>query len=100
MLTMSTVRRRRGRIGRDYAAYFARPYAAARTSVLVLAEILRERHAALRQVRDGVEPRIHRSRAYAVVRAWATVIQRDLQIATVVGDMMAGRPAISTTFLA
>jgi hypothetical protein len=100
MLTMSTVRRRRGRIGRDYAAYFARPYAAARTSVLVLAEILRERHAALRQVRDGVEPRIHRSRAYAVVRAWATVIQRDLQIATVVGDMMAGRPVIYTTFLA
>jgi hypothetical protein len=37
---------------------------------------------------------------YAVVRAWATVIQRDLQIATVVGDMMAGRPVIYTTFLA
>src|SRR3954454_19524339 len=37
---------------------------------------------------------------YAVVRAWATVIQRDLQIATVVGDMMAGRPVVYTTFLA
>jgi uncharacterized membrane protein YvlD (DUF360 family) len=100
MLTMSTVRRRRGPIGRDYAAYFARPYAAARTGALVVGELLRERHAALRQVRDDVEPRIPRSRMYAVVRAWATVIQRDLQIATVVGDMMAGRPVIYTTFLA
>jgi hypothetical protein len=100
MLTMSTVRRRRGPIGRDYAAYFARPYAAARTSALVLGELLRERHSALRQARDDVEPRVHRSRMYAVVRAWATVIQRDLQVATVVGDMMAGRSVIYTTFLA
>src|SRR3954454_22313196 len=100
MLTMSTVRSRRGPIGRDYAAYFARPYAAARTGALVVAELLRERHAAVRQARDDVQPRIHRSRMYAVVRAWATVIQRDLQIATVVGDMMAGRPVIYTTFLA
>jgi uncharacterized membrane protein YvlD (DUF360 family) len=100
MLTMSTVRTRRGPIGRDYASYFARPYAAARTFALVIGELLRERHAALRQARDDVEPRIPRSRTYAVVRAWATVIQRDLQIATVVGDMMAGRPVIYTTFLA
>jgi uncharacterized membrane protein YvlD (DUF360 family) len=101
MLTMSTVRRPgRGRIGRDYAAYFARPYAAVRTAVLVAGEIARERRAAARQVRDDVHPRIARSRTYAVIRAWATVIQRDLQIATVVGDMMAGRPVIYTTFLA
>ncbi len=101
MLTMSTVRRPgRGRIGRDYAAYFARPYAAVRTAALVVGEIARERRAAARQVRDDVQPRIARSRTYAVVRAWATVIQRDLQIATVVGDMMAGRPVVYTTFLA
>jgi hypothetical protein len=100
MLTISTVRRRRGPIGRDYLSYFARPYDAARTFALVIGELLRERHAALRQVRDDVEPRIPRWRTYAVVRAWATVIQRDLQIATVVGDMMAGRPVIYTMFLA
>ena len=34
------------------------------------------------------------------MRAWATVIQLDLQVAAVVGDMIAGRPAIYTTFLA
>jgi hypothetical protein len=34
------------------------------------------------------------------MRAWATVIQLDLQVAAVVGDMLAGRPAVYTTFLA
>jgi uncharacterized membrane protein YvlD (DUF360 family) len=100
MLTMSTALLRRRPIGRDYAAYFARPYAVARTFVLALGEIGRERLAARDQRRADVHPRIHRSRTYALVRAWATIVQRDLQVAAVVGDMMAGRPVIYTTFLA
>jgi uncharacterized membrane protein YvlD (DUF360 family) len=100
MLTMSTALRRRRPIGRDYAAYFARPYAAARTLVLALADIARERRAARSQVRDDVRPRMARDRSYALVRAWATVVQRDLQVATVVGDLLAGRPVVYTTFLA
>src|SRR4051794_28505980 len=100
MLTMSTVLERRRPIGRDYAAYFARPYAAVHTFVLALADIGRERRAALDQERSDVRPRMKRSRKYALVRAWATVIQRDLQVAAVVGDMLAGRPVVYTTFLA
>lgn len=100
MLTMSTALRRRRPIGKDYAAYFGRPYAAARTLVLSLAEIGRERRAARSQVRDDVRPRIHRSRGYVFARAWGTVVQRDLQVATVIGDVLSGRPVIYTTFLA
>jgi uncharacterized membrane protein YvlD (DUF360 family) len=100
MLTMSTALRRRRPIGKDYAAYFARPYAAARTLVLSLADIARERRAARSQVRDDVRPRIHRGRSYVFARAWGTVVQRDLQVATVIGDVLAGRPVIYTTFLA
>ncbi len=100
MLTMSTALHRRRPIGRDYTAYFARPYAVARTFVLVLAEVVRERRAARAQVRDDVRPRIARSRSYAFVRAWGTIVQRDLQVAAVVGDVLAGRPTIYTTFLA
>ena len=100
MLTMSTALRRRRPIGKDYAAYFAQPYAAARTLVLALADIARERRAARSQVRDDVRPRIERSRSYAFARAWGTVVQRDLQVATVVGDVLAGRPVVYTTFLA
>lgn len=100
MLTMSTALRRRRPIGRDYTAYFSRPYAVARTFVLVVADMARERRAARNQVRDDVRPRISRSRAYAAVRAWGTVVQRDLQVASVVGDILAGRPVVYTTFLA
>ena len=100
MLTMSTALRRRRPIGRDYAAYFARPSAVARTLVLALADVARERRAARSQVRDDVRPRIARGRSYALVRAWGTVVQRDLQVASVVGDVLAGRPVVYTTFLA
>jgi uncharacterized membrane protein YvlD (DUF360 family) len=100
MLTMSTVLTRRRPIGRDYSAYFARPYAVAKTLAAVVAEIARERHAQAEQRRRDVQPRISRSREYAVMRAFATVIQLDLQIAAVVGDMLAGRPMVYTTFLA
>jgi uncharacterized membrane protein YvlD (DUF360 family) len=100
MLTMSTALRRRRPIGKDYAAYFARPYAAARTLVLSLADIGRERRAARSQVRDDVRPRIHRGLSYVFARAWGTVVQRDLQVATVTGDVLCGRPVIYTTFLA
>jgi hypothetical protein len=100
MLTMSTVLSRRRPIGRDYSAYFARPYAVAKTLTAIVAEVARERHAQARQRRRDVQPRIHRSRQYAVLRAFATVIQLDLQVAAVVGDMLAGRPVVYTTFLA
>jgi uncharacterized membrane protein YvlD (DUF360 family) len=100
MLTMSTALHRRRPIGRDYAAYFARPYAVSKTIVLVLLDVIRERRAARAQVRHDVRPRIGRPRAYALIRAWATVVQRDLQVAAVVGDILAGRPTIYTTFLA
>ena len=34
------------------------------------------------------------------MRAWATVIQRDLQVDSLIADMYAGRPVVYTTFLA
>ncbi len=45
-------------------------------------------------------PRIHRGFSYALVRAFATVVQRDLLVAAVTGDLLAGRPVVYTTFLA
>jgi uncharacterized membrane protein YvlD (DUF360 family) len=101
LLTMSTVLDRgRGRIGQDYFAFFARPYNVARTLLLGLADMAQERYFAAQQLRRDVRPRIHRPRSYALVRAWATVIQRDLQVETIIGDLYAGRPVAYTTFLA
>jgi uncharacterized membrane protein YvlD (DUF360 family) len=102
LLTMSTVldRNRPGRIGQDYFAYFANPYSVTRTIALVIADIIQERHFAGQQRRRDVRPRIHRDRKYAIVRAWGTVVQTDLQVQAVIADMYAGRPVGYSTFLA
>jgi uncharacterized membrane protein YvlD (DUF360 family) len=102
LLTMSTALRRdrHGRIGQDYFAYFANPYNVTRTLVLVTREVVSELWSASRQRRLDIQPRIHRSASYALIRAWATVIQRDLQVDSLIADMYAGRPVAYTTFLA
>jgi uncharacterized membrane protein YvlD (DUF360 family) len=102
MLTMSTVldRGRHGRLGQDYFAYFASPYGVALTLLRSLGEVVAERFAAVEQRRRDVQPRIKRGVSYAFVRAFATVVQLDLQVAAVTADVLAGRPVVYTTFLA
>lgn len=102
LLTMSTVlkRDRPGRIGQDYFAYFANPYNVTRTLALVIREVASELWSAAQQRRLDVQPRIERGFTYALMRAWATVIQRDLQVEAVIADIYAGRPVTYTTFLA
>ncbi len=102
LLTMSTVldRSRPGRIGQDYFGYFANPYSVTRTVLLALADIGQELRFAAQQRRRDVLPRIHRDFKYALVRAWGTVVQRDLQVSAVIADIYAGRPVGYTTFLA
>jgi uncharacterized membrane protein YvlD (DUF360 family) len=102
LLTMSTVldRDRPGRIGQDYFAYFANPYNVTRTIALAIADIAQERRFAAQQRRQDVRPRIERDRKYALVRAWGTVVQTDLQVQAVIADLYAGRPVGYSTFLA
>src|SRR5262249_44426930 len=59
-----------------------------------------ELYFAAQQRRSDVRPRIKRGFKYALVRAWGTVVQRDLQVAAVISDLYAGRPVGYTTFLA
>jgi uncharacterized membrane protein YvlD (DUF360 family) len=101
LLTMSTILRRdrKGSLGQDYFTYFANPYNVSRTILLSVADVCIELWYAAQQRRRDIEPRIRRTLSYAPVRAWATVVQRDLQVAAVIGDMFAGRPVVYTTFL-
>ena len=101
LLTMSTVLKkdREGRIGQDYYTYFANPYNLIRTIMLTLHEIGIELWQAHQQKRLNIRPRVHRGFTYALLRAWTTVIQRDLQAEAIIGDIMAGRPVGYTTFL-
>jgi len=102
LLTMSTVldRNRPGRIGQDYFAYFANPYNVTRTIALTIGDIVQERRFAVQQRRQDVRPRIERDRKYALVRAWGTIVQTDLQVQAVIADIYAGRPVGYSTFLA
>jgi uncharacterized membrane protein YvlD (DUF360 family) len=102
LLTMSTVldRHRPGRIGQDYFAYFANPYNVTRTVALAVGDIAQELFFAAQQRRRDIRPRIKRTFSYAFMRAWGTVVQRDLQVSAVIGDVYAGRPVGYTTFLA
>src|SRR5215217_2154617 len=101
LLTMSTVlkRARPGRIGQDYFTYFANPYNVARTLILFVGEVVSEWWSAAEQRRRDVMPRVPRPFPYPLVRAWTTVIQRDLQVQALIGDLYAGRPVAYTTFL-
>jgi len=101
-LTMSTVLKgdRPGRVGEAYYAYFANPYNLIRTILLALLEIATEIWNAAEDRRRDIEPRVHRGFVYALVRAWTCVVQRDLQIETVIGDIYAGRPVVYTDLLA
>jgi uncharacterized membrane protein YvlD (DUF360 family) len=102
LLTMSTVLagNRPGRIGQDYFAYFASPYNVLRTLALMAREVVSELWSAAQQRRLDVQPRVHRGLVYSLVRAWATVIQRDLQVEAIIADLYAGLPVAYTTFLA
>ncbi len=55
---------------------------------------------AAQQRRRDVQPRIKRGFAYSLMRAWATIIQRDLQVEAIIADLYAGLPVAYTTFLA
>ena len=99
LLTISTVLRRREGLGRDYYAYFANPYSFVRTLMLFAWEVVTEVWQASQQRRNDIRPRVGRPVfPYAFVRAFMTVVQRDLQVSAVIADIYAGRPVVYSTF--
>jgi len=99
ILTMSVAGRKRGRLGQGYYAYFAVPYNAMRTLVGFAAEVVRELAQASRQRRNDVRPRVRRGGLYPFLRAFATVISRDVTTQTLIGDLYTGRSVIYADFV-
>jgi uncharacterized membrane protein YvlD (DUF360 family) len=100
VLTMSVAGTvKEGRVGSGYVGYFTRPEQALRTLNGALADIVRERRAALEQRRRGVEPRVHRGWVYSLLRAFTTVVSRDVCVAGVLHDMAEGRSVIYVDLL-
>jgi uncharacterized membrane protein YvlD (DUF360 family) len=100
VLTMSVAgKRKEDKLGAGYAQYFSRPSNAIRTLNSTVAELFRERRAARDQIRRGVEPRVSRNWTYALLRAFTTIISRDVCVNGVLNDMAEGRDAIYIDFL-
>jgi len=100
-LTIATLRqqeRHTGRRGAGYLAYFTNPFAVVRTIVLIVGDVAKELWNAAEQRRMDVWPRGHRGFVYSLLRAFMVVLQRDLAMSAVIGDVYAGRPVVYATF--
>ncbi|WP_437089605.1 alkaline phosphatase family protein [Streptomyces sp. enrichment culture] len=102
-LVLSIAVRRRSRETRSragYFAYFSDPANAVRTALSFGAEVAREIGQSLRARVHKVRPRVSRGGLYPFVRAFATVVERDVVVAAVIGDMLAGRTAVYADLVA
>ncbi|MFJ4742719.1 alkaline phosphatase family protein [Streptomyces sp. NPDC088775] len=89
---------RRSRAG--YFAYFSDPANAVRTALSFVAEVCREIGQSTRARVRKDTPRIKRGGLYPFIRAFATVVERDVVVAAVIGDMFAGRTAVYADLVA
>ncbi|MCX4885014.1 phage holin family protein [Streptomyces sp. NBC_00847] len=102
-LVLSIATRRRGRDNRSragYFAYFADPANAVRTAMSFVAEVGREMGQSTRARARKQRPRVARGGLYPLVRAFATVVERDVVVTAVMGDMLAGRTAVYADLVA
>ncbi|QEV21277.1 phage holin family protein [Streptomyces alboniger] len=101
-LVLSVAARRgkgtRSRAG--YFAYFSDPANAVRTALSFVAEVFREIGESTRARVERRRPRVSRGGLYPFIRAFATVVERDVVVAAVIGDMLAGRSAVYADLVA
>jgi uncharacterized membrane protein YvlD (DUF360 family) len=96
--TMSVLRDRKRSSAREYFAYFADPYGFTRTITLYLWDVILERRAGRRQCRSG-EEHVDRRGLYPWIRGTITVVMRDLNVASLLGDIVEGVPVAYSTFV-
>ncbi|MFE7094019.1 phage holin family protein [Streptomyces erythrochromogenes] len=98
-----SVSARRGAANRSrsgYFAYFSDPANAVRTALSFVADAVREIVQSLRARIRGDRPRVPRGGLYPLIRAFATVVERDVVVAAVIGDMLAGRSVVYADLVA
>jgi uncharacterized membrane protein YvlD (DUF360 family) len=96
--TMSVVRDRERSSSREYMAYFADPYGFTQTIARYVWDIVLEKRAARAQRRAG-EEHIDRGGIYPLLRGAITVVMRDLNVATLIADIVEGVPVSYSTFV-
>ncbi|MFJ7204937.1 phage holin family protein [Streptomyces sp. NPDC098789] len=100
VLSVSARRGPGNRSRAGYFAYFSDPANAVRTFLSFGAEVAREIGQSVRARLRGAVPRVSRGGLYPVIRAFATVVERDVVVAAVIGDVLAGRAAVYADLVA
>ncbi|MEV6400661.1 phage holin family protein [Streptomyces sp. NPDC051907] len=100
VLSMAARRGPANRSRAGYFAYFSDPANAVRTALSFVAEAVREIAQSTRARLRGDRPRVGRGGLYPFIRAFATVVERDVVVAAVIGDMLAGRTAVYADLVA
>ena len=86
----------------DFYAYFVNPYNFGRTLLLTVWEMILEIWQFRQARRKGVYPILDRKKRggkYPLLRAFTTVVMRELNVHTLVGDMFVGVPSAYATFV-
>jgi putative membrane protein len=86
----------------DFYAFFLDPYNFSRTLLLVIWDVILEIYQFWQARRRDVQPRLGRDKRggiYPLLRAFTTVLMRELNIQTLIGDMFAGVPSAYATFV-
>jgi uncharacterized membrane protein YvlD (DUF360 family) len=84
---------------RDFAAFFTTPYGFFRLLFLSIGEMIKERYQARREIQLDMQPRVDRPWSYVGLRAATNVLQRQLNTALVVEQMMRGAKSIYVDYL-
>ncbi|MER5207280.1 phage holin family protein [Streptomyces sp. NPDC002825] len=100
VLSVAARRGRRNRSRAGYFAYFSDPANAVRTAGSFVTECVREMYQSTRALLRRESPRVSRGGTYPFVRAFATVVERDVVVSAVMGDMLAGRTAVYADLVA
>ncbi|MFD4628821.1 alkaline phosphatase family protein [Streptomyces sp. NPDC058473] len=100
VLSIAARRGRENRSRAGYFAYFSDPANAVRTALSFVAEVFREIGESTRARIERRRPRVGRGGLYPFIRAFATVVERDVVVAAVIGDMLAGRSAVYADLVA
>jgi uncharacterized membrane protein YvlD (DUF360 family) len=85
----------------DFGAYFVNPYNFTRTLILFVWDITLEVYQFRQARRKDVQPRLDKHKRggkYPLMRAFMTILMRELNVYTLIGDMFAGVPSVYTTF--
>ena len=102
MATASALRDRSKFHASEFQAYFTNPYNVSRTLFLFLWDIILEKRQYRYARKNNIEPILekdHRGGIYPIIRGVMTVVMRELNIYTLIGDIFAGRSSAYATFV-